>query len=185
LLWRRFLKADIGNVAQRFESADNCNAELLDYILDRARSKAYWKTRSTLLLQSGITHLHPTPEHGRGSLEKELATAIRDHTKLVDAIIPGIPAEQVKDKMQSLIRKGPPAGSWLAKMLARKPRMLVARETPFKSMKGWNPTSRNNKECGIERTLTDHSANRRVGMSKFLIGPTKRSARNIAPDKHG
>ncbi|MEP4126724.1 MAG: hypothetical protein ABJL98_18575 [Lentilitoribacter sp.] len=41
-------------------------------------------------------------EQGRGSLEKELATTNRDHGKLVDAIIAGIPADQVKDKMQAL-----------------------------------------------------------------------------------
>ena len=39
---------------------------------------------------------------GRGSLQKELAQVSRDHAKLVDAIIAGVPAAQVKDKMISL-----------------------------------------------------------------------------------
>ena len=39
---------------------------------------------------------------GRGSLQKELAQVTRDHAKLVDAIIAGVPAAQVKDKMISL-----------------------------------------------------------------------------------
>lgn len=38
----------------------------------------------------------------RGNLEKELATTRRDHAKLVGAIIAGVPAEQVKDKMIAL-----------------------------------------------------------------------------------
>jgi site-specific DNA recombinase len=38
----------------------------------------------------------------RTTLEKELATTKRDHGKLVDAIIAGIPADQVKDKMIAL-----------------------------------------------------------------------------------
>jgi site-specific DNA recombinase len=39
---------------------------------------------------------------GRGRLQKELAQVSRDHAKLVDAIIAGVPAAQVKDKMISL-----------------------------------------------------------------------------------
>ena len=46
--------------------------------------------------------LNAEAEQGRGALEKELATANRDHSKLVDAIIAGIPADQVRDKMQAL-----------------------------------------------------------------------------------
>ena len=38
----------------------------------------------------------------RSTLEKELATVKRDHAKLVDAIIAGVPADQVKDKMIAL-----------------------------------------------------------------------------------
>ena len=41
-------------------------------------------------------------DQGRGRLEKELTTVIRDHAKLVDAIVAGIPVDQVKDKMQQL-----------------------------------------------------------------------------------
>jgi DNA invertase Pin-like site-specific DNA recombinase len=40
--------------------------------------------------------------NNRSGLEKELATVKRDHAKLVDAIIAGVPAEQVKDKMNAL-----------------------------------------------------------------------------------
>ena len=38
----------------------------------------------------------------RTTMEKDLATTKRDHAKLVDAIIAGVPAEQVKDKMITL-----------------------------------------------------------------------------------
>ena len=38
----------------------------------------------------------------RSTLEKELATVIRDHAKLVEAIIAGVPAEQIKDRMIGL-----------------------------------------------------------------------------------
>ncbi len=38
----------------------------------------------------------------RAVLEKDLTTTKRDHAKLVDAIIAGVPAEQVKDKMIAL-----------------------------------------------------------------------------------
>lgn len=38
----------------------------------------------------------------RTTMEKELATTKRDHGKLVDAIIAGVPADQVKDKMIAL-----------------------------------------------------------------------------------
>ena len=38
----------------------------------------------------------------RTALEKDLTTTKRDHGKLVDAIIAGVPAEQVKDKMIAL-----------------------------------------------------------------------------------
>lgn len=39
---------------------------------------------------------------GRADLEKELARTSADHKKLVDAIIAGVPAEQVKDRMIEL-----------------------------------------------------------------------------------
>nr|WP_255453756.1 zinc ribbon domain-containing protein [Paracoccus sp. S-4012] len=39
---------------------------------------------------------------GRAALEKELAQVTRDHRKLVDAIIAGVPADQVKDRMIEL-----------------------------------------------------------------------------------
>ncbi len=38
----------------------------------------------------------------RGSVEKELAQTRKDHAKLVDAIIAGVPADQVKDRMLAL-----------------------------------------------------------------------------------
>ncbi|MBS4011939.1 MAG: recombinase family protein, partial [Roseovarius sp.] len=38
----------------------------------------------------------------RSALEKELATVKRDHAKLIDGIIAGIPADQVKDRMLAL-----------------------------------------------------------------------------------
>ena len=54
---------------------------------------------------------------GRGRLQKELAQVSRDHAKLVDAIIAGVPAVQVKDKMIALdarrkvsLRRAPSGG---------------------------------------------------------------------------
>ncbi|QFU07194.1 hypothetical protein PARPLA_00015 [Rhodobacteraceae bacterium THAF1] len=41
----------------------------------------------------------------RATMEKELAAANRDHAKLVDAIVAGIPADQVKDRMNALDAK--------------------------------------------------------------------------------
>ena len=38
----------------------------------------------------------------RGALERELATVKKDHSKLIDAIIAGVPADQVKDRMNAL-----------------------------------------------------------------------------------
>jgi site-specific DNA recombinase len=38
----------------------------------------------------------------RTTIEKELTNTRRDHAKLVDAIIAGVPADQVKDKMIAL-----------------------------------------------------------------------------------
>lgn len=46
--------------------------------------------------------LQATATQNRSALEKELATVKRDHAKLVDAIIAGIPADQVKDRMLTL-----------------------------------------------------------------------------------
>ena len=46
--------------------------------------------------------LQATREAGRFDLEKDLASVVRDHKKLVDAIIAGVPAEQVKDRMIEL-----------------------------------------------------------------------------------
>ena len=40
--------------------------------------------------------------NGRASLEKELARVTRDHAQLVDAIIAGVPAAQLKDRMIAL-----------------------------------------------------------------------------------
>jgi site-specific DNA recombinase len=46
--------------------------------------------------------LQAATTNNRGALEKELATVKRDHAKLIDAIIAGIPADQVKDRMLAL-----------------------------------------------------------------------------------
>ena len=66
---------------------------LMDQDLLEVFCKEYAKERNRLNAQA---------EQGRSALEKELATVNRDHSKLVDAIIAGIPADQVKDKMQAL-----------------------------------------------------------------------------------
>jgi hypothetical protein len=46
--------------------------------------------------------LAATTTNNRAVIEKELVTTKRDHAKLVDAIIAGVPADQVKDKMIAL-----------------------------------------------------------------------------------
>ncbi len=46
--------------------------------------------------------LQATASQNRSALEKELAKTKADHAKLVDAIIAGVPADQVKDKMIAL-----------------------------------------------------------------------------------
>lgn len=46
--------------------------------------------------------LAATTTNNRAGIEKELVTTKRDHAKLVDAIIAGVPADQVKDKMIAL-----------------------------------------------------------------------------------
>ena len=46
--------------------------------------------------------LNVETEKGRSALEKELAAVNRDHGKLVDAIIAGISADHVKEKMEAL-----------------------------------------------------------------------------------
>jgi hypothetical protein len=47
-------------------------------------------------------HLQATASKNRNALENELRAVKRDHAKLVDAIIAGIPADQVKDRMLAL-----------------------------------------------------------------------------------
>ena len=69
---------------------------LMDQDLLEVFCKEYAKERNRLDAEA---------EQGRSALEKELATANRDHSKLVDAIIAGIPADQVKDKMQTLTER--------------------------------------------------------------------------------
>jgi site-specific DNA recombinase len=46
--------------------------------------------------------LAATTTNNRAGIEKELVTTKRDHAKLVEAIIAGVPADQVKDKMIAL-----------------------------------------------------------------------------------
>ena len=69
---------------------------LMDQDLLEVFCKEYAKERNRLNAEA---------EQGRSALEKELAKATRDHSKLVDAIIAGIPADQVKDKMQALTER--------------------------------------------------------------------------------
>ena len=69
---------------------------LMDQDLLEVFCKEYARERNRLNAQA---------EQGRSALEKELATANRDHSKLVDAIIAGIPADQVKGKMQALTER--------------------------------------------------------------------------------
>lgn len=54
---------------------------------------------------------------GRAGLEKELRQVTTDHGKLVDAILAGVPAEQVKDRMIALDRRR----KELARVLAAAP----------------------------------------------------------------
>ncbi|MDT0684582.1 recombinase family protein [Roseicyclus sp. F158] len=48
---------------------------------------------------AGRNRLQAASLAGRSALERELARARADHDKLVDAIVAGVPAEQVKDRM--------------------------------------------------------------------------------------
>lgn len=68
----------------------------MDQDLLKVFCKEYAKERNRLNAEA---------EQGRGALEKELATTSRDHSKFVEAIIAGIPADQVKDKMQVLTER--------------------------------------------------------------------------------
>ncbi len=75
---------------------DALQDNLMDQDLLEVFCKEYAKERNRLNAEA---------EQGRGAIEKELANANRDHSKLVDAIIAGIPADQVKDKMQALTER--------------------------------------------------------------------------------
>ncbi len=66
---------------------------LMDPEAVAAFSEAYTAERNRLAA---------TASHNRPAMEKELAQVKRDHAKLVDAIIAGVPADQVKDKMSTL-----------------------------------------------------------------------------------
>ena len=54
------------------------------------------------LADRGGNRLQATRAAGRADLEKELKQVSTDHKKLVDAIIAGVPADQVKDRMIEL-----------------------------------------------------------------------------------
>ncbi|WP_343069823.1 recombinase family protein [Paracoccus amoyensis] len=58
---------------------------------------------------------------GRGELEKELRQVTGDHEKLVNAIIAGVPAEHVKDRMIALDARRREIGSMLATAPAADP----------------------------------------------------------------
>ena len=66
---------------------------LMDPEVVAAFCEAYTAERNRLAAAATTT---------RTTMEKELATTKRDHAKLVDAIIAGVPADQVKDKMIAL-----------------------------------------------------------------------------------
>ncbi|WP_240904498.1 hypothetical protein [Rhodobacter sp. SGA-6-6] len=62
-----------------------------------------------------------TRETGRADLERDLARVTTDHRKLVDAIITGVPAEQVKDRMIDLVARRKELERQLAASPARDP----------------------------------------------------------------
>lgn len=66
---------------------------LMDPVLVEEFCKEYATERNRLQAESHA---------GRSTLEKELARVIADHGKLVDAIVAGVPAAQVKDRMNTL-----------------------------------------------------------------------------------
>ncbi|MFK7877864.1 MAG: recombinase zinc beta ribbon domain-containing protein, partial [Paracoccaceae bacterium] len=66
---------------------------LMDQALLEEFCKKYTKARNRVAAAA---------DQGRESLEKELTCVTRDHAKLVDAIVAGIPVDQVKDKMHQL-----------------------------------------------------------------------------------
>lgn len=103
---------------------------LMDQDLLEVFCREYAKERNRLNAQA---------EQGRSALEKELATTDRDHGKLVDAIIAGIPADQVKDKMQALTERREALAAQLAQTPAPDPirvhpKMAATYQTRIRSL---------------------------------------------------
>ncbi|WP_138936580.1 zinc ribbon domain-containing protein [Roseovarius arcticus] len=80
-------------------------AELERLVLDALQNNLMDQDALTIFCQEYAkerNRLQADASFNRNALEKELAKTKKDHAKLVDAIIAGIPAEQVKDRMLAL-----------------------------------------------------------------------------------
>ncbi|WP_376870190.1 recombinase family protein [Albirhodobacter sp. R86504] len=80
-------------------------AELERRVLDALQNNLMDKEALTIFCEEYAkerNRLQAEASCNRGSLEKDLAAAKRDHSKLIDAILAGVPAEQVKDRMIAL-----------------------------------------------------------------------------------
>jgi len=85
--------ATIGQAELERRVLDALQNNLMDQEALAVFCEEYAKERNRLQSEASIN---------RTSLEKDLAKAKNDHAKLIDAIIAGIPAEQVKDRMLAL-----------------------------------------------------------------------------------
>ncbi len=80
-------------------------AELETLILDALQNNLMDQEALTVFCEEYAkerNRLQAEATQNRGSMEKELSTTKRDHAKLIDAILAGVPAEQVKDRMIAL-----------------------------------------------------------------------------------
>ncbi|MGO4910715.1 recombinase family protein, partial [Pseudorhodobacter sp. W20_MBD10_FR17] len=76
-------------------------AELERRVLDALHNNLMDQDALTLFCEEYAkerNRLQAEASSNRGSLEKDLAAAKKDHSKLIDAIIAGVPADQVKDR---------------------------------------------------------------------------------------
>ncbi|WP_376871008.1 recombinase family protein [Albirhodobacter sp. R86504] len=80
-------------------------AELERRVLDALQNNLMDKEALTIFCEEYAkerNRLQAEATQNQGSLEKELSATKRDHSKLIDAILAGVPADQVKDRMNAL-----------------------------------------------------------------------------------
>ena len=82
--------------------------DLEHHVLDAVQNNLMDKEALTVFCNEYAkerNRLMAVADNGRDALTVELATVTRDHSKLVDAIIAGIPAGQVKERMNTLTQR--------------------------------------------------------------------------------